>query len=340
MFLASLPPDTPFILTVIGTQPHTPAPLRETLASLLEAAKTNNLLAHTETLTQHPNTSQIHLTYWPLAAYQQWSASPEFTAFWSSLPDNAGIFRETLSVDPSRIQGATSQNKPAGCMHLGKIELNPTLSGYWGCYPDRIQEKSISTSLTAEEKSTLPTNTTTTTTTNEDGTIVDGRITLTHFPHNICFVVEGQDHTRASAEEQTYWTEHFDALSQKWVSDAVDAGVQKGVLSSRACYSPAAAAATAAADKRYPLTLGRDVQLFYFTDLDHMEKLGKSNGTHVKLRRSFMEAYGPGGVLFGGGLVLWVETAVLRGEDIQAEYVGCLEGTGLLGFRGHAAFSG
>ncbi|PWY91247.1 hypothetical protein BO70DRAFT_384755, partial [Aspergillus heteromorphus CBS 117.55] len=71
MFLASLPPDTPFTLTVIGTQPHTPPALRATLTSLLDAAKANHLLAHTETLTQHPDSnsnsspSELHLTYWP-----------------------------------------------------------------------------------------------------------------------------------------------------------------------------------------------------------------------------------------------------------------------------------
>ncbi|PWY91248.1 hypothetical protein BO70DRAFT_411037 [Aspergillus heteromorphus CBS 117.55] len=231
-------------------------------------------------------------------------------------------------------------------MHLGKIELNPTLSGYWGCYPDRIKEKSISTSLTGEDLSALSSQSTTTNE-GEEGKekIIAGRITLANFPNNICFVVEGQDHTHASADEKAYWTETFDALSQEWVHDALTAGVEKGVLSSRGCYSPAATSTSTSistftpAEARYPLTLGRDVQLFYFTDLGHMEKLGRTNAAHVKLRRAFMEAYGPGGVLFGGGLSLWVETAVLRGEDIRAEYVGCLEGTGLLGLRGHDAFA-
>ncbi|OOF96127.1 hypothetical protein ASPCADRAFT_5462 [Aspergillus carbonarius ITEM 5010] len=339
MFLASLPPNTPFTVTIIGTQPHTPAALITTLNELLTTAQTDSLLTHTETLTQHSPTSNspstLHLTYWPTASYKTWSTSPAVTTFFSTLPDTAGIYREALTIHPDRIQGASNHNTPSGCIHMGKIELHPNLSGYWGCYPDRIVEKNI----------TCPFSTTDIITTSSppSNKILPGKTTLTTIPNNLCFVIEGQDHTAASETEKSYWKENFDTLAQEWVSQALDAGVKKGVLSSRACYNPSADSSFTTTtnstttnsneNKSYPLTLTRDIQLLYFLDLDHMEKLGRTNVAHVKLRKSFMEAYGPGGVMFPGGLKLWVETAVLRDGDFEAEYVGCVEGTGLMGLK-------
>ncbi|RAK97868.1 phenylacetaldoxime dehydratase family protein [Aspergillus ibericus CBS 121593] len=340
MFLASLPPNTPFTLTIIGTQPHTPTALITTLNALLTTAQTDSLLTHTETLTQHSPTSNatstIHLTYWPTPSYQTWSTSPAVTTFFSTLPDTAGIYREALTIHPDRIQGASNHNTPSGCMHMGKIELQPHLSGYWGCYPDRITEKNISCPFSTEDIATNdPPSSTPSPGSNK---IIPGKTTITTIPPNLCFVIEGQDHTAASETEKSYWTENFNALAQEWVSDVLTAGPKKGVLSSRACYNPSTTTTTSTPltleeTKAYPLTLTRDIQLLYFLDLNHMEKLGRTHIGHVKLRKSFMEAYGPGGVMFPGGLKLWVETAVLREGDFEGVYVGCVEGTGLMGLK-------
>ncbi|OJJ72946.1 hypothetical protein ASPBRDRAFT_42719 [Aspergillus brasiliensis CBS 101740] len=352
MFLASLPPNTPITVTITGTQPHTPSSLTTELSSLFASAASDSLCAHTETLHQHHTTptSIIHLTYWSTTNYQTWLNSPKVSAFFASLPSSeddstaaAGIYHETLTIQPSRIQGATNHPVPSGCMHLGKIDLKPELSGYWGCYPDRIEEKSISTSLSKEEIRAAAESKNDNEV--EKKNIIPGKQTITHVPDNICFVVEGQDHSAASQEERAYWTEHFDSLSQKWVSQVLSAGLPGGVVSSRGCYSSSVPSTISTStsegtdgEKRYPLTLGRDVQLLYFVDLQHMETLGKKSAEHVKLRKAFMEAYGPGGVLFGGGLKLWVETAVLRDGDFKGEYWGCVQGTGLLEVRGVLGF--
>ncbi|GAT20208.1 aldoxime dehydratase [Aspergillus luchuensis] len=270
MFLASLPPNTPITITITGTNPHTPPSLTTTLTSLFASALSDSLCAHTETLHQHHTTnSTIHLTYWSTENYQKWLTSPAVSAFFSSLNTDsddsstppAGIYHETLTIQPSRIQGATNHPVPSGCMHLGTIDLKPELSGYWGCYPDRIGEKSIKSKITKEDISAAIAESKPDIQEKEEK-ILPGKQTITHIPDNICFVVEGQDHSAASAEERTYWAEHFDSL------------------------------------------------------------------------KAFMEAYGPGGVLFGGGLKLWVETAVLRDGDFLGEYWGCVQGTGLLGVKG------
>ncbi|BCR94316.1 uncharacterized protein AKAW2_11362A [Aspergillus luchuensis] len=351
MFLASLPPNTPITITITGTNPHTPPSLTTTLTSLFASALSDSLCAHTETLHQHHTTnSTIHLTYWSTENYQKWLTSPAVSAFFSSLNTDsddsstppAGIYHETLTIQPSRIQGATNHPVPSGCMHLGTIDLKPELSGYWGCYPDRIGEKSIKSKITKEDISAAIAESKPDIQEKEEK-ILPGKQTITHIPDNICFVVEGQDHSAASAEERTYWAEHFDSLSQEWVGQVLSVGLLGGVVSSRGCYNPSVESTLPDSDstaeegqqrRRYPLTLGRDVQLLYFVDLQYMETLGRKSAEHVKLRKAFMEAYGPGGVLFGGGLKLWVETAVLRDGDFLGEYWGCVQGTGLLGVKG------
>ncbi|XRM37947.1 hypothetical protein ABZX51_001390 [Aspergillus tubingensis] len=353
MFLASLPPNTPITVTITGTSPHTPPSLTTTLTSLFASALSDSLCAHTETLHQHHTNSTIHLTYWSTENYKTWLASPTVSAFFSSLNNNdsaeaaaTGIYHETLTIQPSRIQGATNHPVPSGCMHLGKIDLKPELSGYWGCYPDRIGEKSIKSKITKEDISAAAVSIAESKADNQEKEgekILPGKQTITHIPDSICFVVEGQDHSAASAEERTYWAEHFDSLSQEWVGQVLGAGLPGGVVSSRGCYNPSVESTLPDFDsdstaeegkRRYPLTLGRDVQLLYFVDLQYMETLGRKSAEHVKLRKAFMEAYGPGGVLFGGGLKLWVETAVLRDGDFLGEYWGCVQGTGLLGVKG------
>jgi hypothetical protein len=60
-------------------------------------------------------------------------------------------------------------------------------------------------------------------------------------------------------------------------------------------------------------------QFAYCLDLAHFERMGKSFGE-----------YGPGGALQAGAAHLMVELCVLKASDLEAEYVGCVEGTGLM----------
>lgn len=59
----------------------------------------------------------------------------------------------------------------------------------------------------------------------------------------------------------------------------------------------------------------------------------------MALRRKFMEVYGPGGPMEGGKLVLWVDLGILKGHNMEAEYVGCFEGTGFLAYKDHPEFA-
>lgn len=70
-----------------------------------------------------------------------------------------------------------------------------------------------------------------------------------------------------------------------------------------------------------------------------MEEIGRQNKGHVDLRKRFLEAYGPDGQIMTGKISLRVETAVLKSCEMDCEYVGCAEGTGLLAFSSSEHFS-
>jgi hypothetical protein len=42
--------------------------------------------------------------------------------------------------------------------------------------------------------------------------------------------------------------------------------------------------------------------------------------------------------LSDGKSVIWVEMFLLEPSDFEAEYIGCLEGTGFLGYEDHPSF--
>ncbi|KAK7992956.1 hypothetical protein PG988_001750 [Apiospora saccharicola] len=82
----------------------------------------------------------------------------------------------------------------------------------------------------------------------------------------------------------------------------------------------------------------RQAQLLFWLDMSYMEHLGRWDKVHIKLRKDFLAAYGPGGAMAGGELLLWVDLGILKGDEMDAEYVGCYEGTGFLAYDHDAAF--
>ncbi|KAL4915228.1 hem-containing dehydratase protein [Aspergillus aurantiobrunneus] len=165
--------------------------------------------------------------------------------------------------------------------------------------------------------------------------IRSGRVVLPNLPDNILFVVEGQDHSYISPEEKSHWLEHFDKPVETWIGDLVAAGPEKGVLDARVCYGPSSGMIRAADAEPPALGFNRKAQLFYFLDMEAMERIGRENEGHVKLRRKFLQDYGPGGAMaqLPAALCLWVEASILKGRDVECEYVGCVEGTGLMGLN-------
>ncbi|KAF7596049.1 hypothetical protein BBP40_003830 [Aspergillus hancockii] len=336
MYAVSLPNPDPIVYSIFGIQHPTPTPsttkaLTTTLDNLLTNAAT-----HTDTLTQDgpsPYKTTLRLTYWPcLTLYKKWWYSDSVSTFWSTLPNDAGIWREIITVPPARTQSSTNKTTPNGMGHLAPYTSITDKSGYWGCYYDRMRATSCSgehlpsplknKKSPAIHRRKAP----------EIPRIRPGRTHLTPLPPNICFVVEGQDHSSLTPAEKTHWFSHFDKPVTKWIEDLQSSATGSGVLSTRLCYE--AQSGKFRDSEPEALNYNRKIQLFYFLDMDCMERMGKMNCGHVGLRKEFLKAYGPNGEFAeSGGICLWVETSILGEGELECEYVGCLEGTGLMGYE-------
>lgn len=274
----------------------------------------------------------IWLAYWTTATqYDTWWNEAETQKFWSSLPSDAGMWREVTKISPNRTQYGSNKQLGHGQGAITKTVPLTDKMFYWGCYRDRIKEctpeNRLATTLDkAPVRAPAPT---------DLSQIRSGRTTFTQFPDNLSLVIEGQDHSRISAEERTHWLETFDDAVNTWIDDLVAAGPEKGVLDARICASPPHGLyRDPASPARGPVALDHKykVELFWFLDHRSMEAIGRSNKGHRGLRDAFIASYCPVGPMAKGDLLLWVETSIAKGEDIQAEYVGCIEGTGFLAY--------
>lgn len=231
------------------------------------------------------------------------------------------MYRETLTIPRSRTQFATNKEEPVvgmGSLSCGKYVSVLDKSGYWGCYRDRIPEMRTHSLDSLESPSDIPV----------EGRTRPGRVRISRIPENITFVVEGQDHSRSTPEERKYWFENFNDLATQWMQDLSTTTPTEGMIDARLCYDPESGIFQNG--QLESQNYNRKVQLFYILDFGHMLKLGMKNRAHVTLRRRFLAAYGPGGVMSEGrGIQLWVETSVLTAGGVDCEYVGCMEGTGL-----------
>ncbi|KAF7557314.1 hypothetical protein G7Z17_g837 [Cylindrodendrum hubeiense] len=325
-----------FVYSVFGIQ-YPGVELTEPQLSLAESFHKliDSHAAYIDRITQdgpEGHSTTIWLAYWATQdAYNDWWTSAPTVEFWNSLSPNAGMWREVMVVPGRRTQFGTNETTINGMASVAKLVPNPDKSGYWGCYRDRIIE------ATAEERLKTPLETFPTKKEVPGSGIRLGRTKVVGFPDNICFVVEGQDHSLITQKEKSHWFEKFDGLVTTWMGDLVNAGPSAGILDAKVCYSKASGEYRSA--EPAALNFNRKVQLFYFLDLRCMEKIGRANKGHAKLRESFMESYCPVGPMGSEGkLTLWVETSVLKSNEMEAEYVGCVESTGFMAYVGSGPF--
>ena len=339
MWAVKSPTNEPFVYSFFGIQYSTsgespPEPQRSlisTFNTLLPSSNHIDKLIQPSTDPTTQTQTQIWLIYWSSPTqYENWWSLPAITSFWATLPDDAGMYREVLTIPWSRTQFATNKKEPV--VGMGSLSSRPYVSvldksGYWGCYRHRIPEMAHGDPLDSTLREPLSTSTTSTP---AEGRIRLGRVKLAGVPENITFVVEGQDHSQITPEERDYWFENINGLATQWMQDLANASPKEGMGDARFCYDPDSGIfQTGQLESQ---NYHRKVQLFYFLDFGHMLKLGMKNRAHVNLRRRFLNAYGPGGDMSEKGEIqLWVETSVLKAGGVDCEYVGRMEGTGLQG---------
>lgn len=344
MFRCEVAKAHPFILSLFGCQYHGPHPDSDKTSLINNFDKLlRPFAAHVETLEEDcPNPAlgalRVWMSYWKSPSeYEKWWSSPEVSEFWKSLPDNAGFWREKLALSHTRAMFETNKDTPNGYAHVGTLTSLTEKTGYWGAYRDRLEDATPTDRLKSPLQRVPPPKV-------QTESIRRGRVRMSRFPDNICLVIEGQDHGAMKSEEREHWNENFDHLTKKWVTHVVKSGPDAGMVSARLCHAPQSGKVEACGDTSVEqgwaqaFDFNRKVQILYFLDLSYMERIGKSVKTHVDLRRKFMESYAPTGPMANGDLLLWVELAVLKGQDMDAEYVGCYDGTGFLAYEEYGAF--
>lgn len=336
--------DEPFVYSVFGVQyegnsiPEAKLPLIETLDKLINssATYTDNIIQDgQEALTGWK--TRTWLSYWTTTQeYDDWWQSPATVEFWTSLPADAGVYREVLRASPRRAQFGTNKEAKSGLAHVGSLAPIVDKTLYWGCYRDRYKDACPKNRMNSPlDACPTPSNSAAYQGCPE---IRRGRTLMNRFPDNLCFVIEGQDHSAISAEEKQHWFDHFDKSVTTWMQDLLHAGPAAGILNARFCYAPDSGLYRQ--DVSFPaLNYNRKIQLFWFLDHRHMEKIGRVNKGHVALRSGFLQSYHPTGPMGPSGqLMLWAETSVLKANEMEAEYVGVLDGTGFLAYDHHPEF--
>ncbi|KAL4910552.1 hem-containing dehydratase protein [Aspergillus multicolor] len=271
------------------------------------------------------------------ALYQHWWHSLAVRHWWHRLPPTAGVWREVYTIPASRFQSGFNQPTPVG---IGNV-FTPQLSkraGYWGAYRARIPDCTHDDFQPSPVFAQSPREINRVKSTQ----VSPGRTRIKRSPHNLCFIREGQDYEVATGDERSsaqHW--QMRQAADSWLTFLEEQWDQLGGLSFLRC-SRIPDTALASLDKVHSLsdipTTNDCVQIALFQSLWHMERLARGLQDHLHLHSSLNRLYCPMGKFKDGQCGFWVEMGILPRGAMEAEYVGCLKGTGLMDYHGHEGF--
>lgn len=291
--------------------------------------------------------STTFVAYWLHSAdYEKWKETAEVKEFWEGLPDDAGVWREVMTVPKSRYMFAANQYETSGLATQLGLKASSD-EGYWGVYRHRLSDITdehtdpndtfTSSLVTPARAQADPSKQVVDLSKPASNTIRLGRIKIANIPDNLCYCREGQRQPGLPRDELETWKEKLAPYAQSWMNHLDTERNKNGVVSFtfNIGHEPPKSTFQPGED----LELATDAvaeanQLMYFLDLAHFEQAGRSFKDHVKLRATTFEMYGPGGKHSENPkLSIWVELCVLKAGDVDVEYIGCREGTGLMPFE-------
>ena len=296
-----------------------------------------------------PSTTTF-VAYWKDSQkYLKWKESEDTIAFWDRLPDNAGVWREVMTVPKSRYMGAASQYQTSGLATVLGLKQSSD-EGYWRVYRHRLsqtpdkytdpEDSFTSLLMTASEAKVDSENQVINLESTSSNKVRLGRVKLTKIPDNLCFAREGQRQPHLGKVELETWLEKLAPYARSWMDHLDTSRNKNGVVSFTMHIAHENTDPTQKKDIQpdedlaLPTTaVAESNQLMYFLDLAHFEQAGRSFKDHVTLRKRTLDLYGPDGQHSDGKLSLFVELCVLKSGDLDAEYIGCKEGTGLMCFE-------
>ncbi|ESZ96230.1 hypothetical protein SBOR_3388 [Sclerotinia borealis F-4128] len=347
VFLADMDgKDYVFTYGIFGVQHEELTPGKATSISTLykllssSANRVDHLQDESHGLPRHGPKSTTFIAYWlSTSTYESWKELPPVKEFWASLPADAGVWREVMTVPKSRFTFASSQPVASAMGTLLPLKQSND-EGYWGVYRHRLSE--------TPDSHTDPSDTFTSSyitpakaKNNETRKIIDipstrsskiklGRVCISNPPENLIFVREGQRQPHIPPAETEAWLKQINPHAQSWITHLDTERNKNGVIAFTTHIGHDNPAPGIMNEKFDPEAIAETNQLAYFLDLAHFEQAGRSHKGHVQLRKTVMNLYGPGGQLEKGKAVIFAELCILKSKDLDAEYIGCAEGTGLM----------
>ncbi|KKP01694.1 hypothetical protein THAR02_06200 [Trichoderma harzianum] len=356
--------DTPSVLALFGVQhPESLTSIKQNLiAALKDMFTLENGPGHVQIVLEsrqprnpssNCNTTIFQAFWFSSTDYETWWQSTAVSSFWNSLAEDAGVWREIMRISPRRFMHATGSTKKQGLAlvpELAEVEyadITPQQK-YWGIYRERIPDhesddfESMFISLAQRkemeqrEVKTIPNKKTVvlrdppSSLDTSIGQIRLGRVVLPHGIDNMLYVWEFQDYSQMTGQEKEIWDKHINSFVSGWM-DLLDKERSKhGILSFRNT------ALTQIDGLTSTLPESRITSQFVlYLDLAAFEYSGKSTRDHFKARMAFEKHHKDSGALgMGKGRTqLSVEVGILKRSDFEAEYIGCLDGTGLMGYK-------
>ena len=259
------------------------------------------------------------------AKFLEWWNSPSSQQWWKSLPSTGGVWREVFNICASRFQSGFSNSTPRGVGNI--FDPQPSQrAGYWGSYRSRIPDSvhddfQPSSSFTFSKRQSSC----------DSKKIIPGRVSIQLRPENICFMREGQDYdTTHVTERGSRELRELRDIADMWLDFLQKSWDRLGGLSFRKCSGVLDIDLDSLENLNQFLVSENHVQIALFQSLGHVERIARDSMKHLRLHSSMTELYCPMGKFKNGGCGFWVEMGILHQNAVEAEYIGCYEGTGLM----------
>jgi len=250
------------------------------------------------------------IAYWSARnVADAWWASMPVHSWWAGLPltGEAGYFREILAIPQARFNYAAGTEDRVGSAAV--LPLAPCATfGYWGAYRDRLaasRDDDFASPLPAPPLAQVR--------------VSRGRRLQVSVPDNLCFIREGQGWGACDAEERAIWDAQMNGVIDVWVARLGSDPAATGCLSIRDCTELDSVSGDA---------IARRSQFAYLLSLTHIEHAARTDPAHLAVHRAFVRMYTE--PRFTPRMHVWVELAVVKHDEVVAEYVNCHSATGLV----------
>lgn len=252
--------------------------------------------------------STTFVAYWLRSEdYESWKDAESVKKFWDDLPDDAGVWREVMTVPKSRFMHASSQPVKSAMGHLLELKQSND-EGYWGVYRHRLaanpdqhtdpDDKFVSPYVTTAKAKPDPAKKVITIPRTQPAAIRSGRFRLSKVPENLLFAREGQRQPNISKDECDTWIESIAPHARSWMEHLNKEREKTGVISFTTHLGhekPTMRTSAHAKNFDPSIDLETDTeaiaeanQLVYFLDLAHFEQAGRAHRGHVQLRKNTM----------------------------------------------------